>query len=96
MGIKRDYVCALGFCILQGKPNVAIIQKVMHWNYARANTALNWMEENRYITPLDESKPSKLLLSLKQYKLSFGNYLNQDRLFRRKYEKELLALLANQ
>ena len=95
MGIKRGLVCALGFCVLEGSASVVMLQKMTKWGYARASAAIDWMEQNRYITPFDACKPRKILLSLKQYKLSFGNYLKQDRLFRKKYEKNLLELLEN-
>ena len=96
MDVKREYVYALGFCILNKNTSVAMLQRMTNWGYARASTAIEWMEENRYITPFTSITPRKILMSLRQYKLSFADYLNEDRLFRKKYEKDLLALLESQ
>ena len=96
MNAKREHVCALGFCVLNGSTSVVMLQRMTNWGYAKASAAINWMEENRYITPSGYCTPRKLLVSLKQFKLSFGSYLKEDRLFRRKYEKDLLELLENQ
>ena len=96
MDVKREYVYALGFCILNKNTSVGMLQRITNWGYARAATAIDWMEENRYITPFTSLTPRKVLMSLRQYKLSFADYLNEDRLFRKKYEKDLLALLESQ
>ncbi len=96
MGAKREHVYALGFCIVKGSTSVAMLQRMTKWGYARACTAIDWMEENRYITPTTSIPPRKVLMSLKQYKLSFREYLSSDRLFQKQYEKDLLALLENQ
>ena len=96
MEAKREHVYALGFCVLKGTTSVSMLQKMTNWRYSKASTAIDWMEKNRYISPFSDSAPRKIFISLKQYKLSFGEYLYQDRLFRKKYEKELLALLENQ
>ena len=96
MEAKREYVYALGFCILKGSTSISMLQRMTRWGYAKASDAVEWMEKNRYVTPFTGLAPRKVLMSLKQYRLSFSDYLEKDRLFRRKYEKDLFALLENQ
>ena len=96
METKRAHVYALGFCVLNRSTSVVMLQKMTNWGYAKACSAIQWMEKNRYIAPVASTSSRKIWISLNQYKLSFGDYLYQDRLFIKKYEKELLALLAEQ
>ena len=96
MGTKRAHIYALGFCILRGNASVTTIQRMMGWGYEKACAAQDWMEKNRYIAPITEIVSRKILISLKQYKLSFSDYLKGDRWFEKAYEKRLLELLENQ
>lgn len=95
MGEKRELVYALGFCIVNRSTSVVMLQRMTNWGYARANAAIDWMEKNNYIAKIAGMASRKVIISLNQYKLSFRDYLNRDRLFIKKYEKQLLALLEN-
>ena len=96
MGVKREFVYALGFCAKKGKMTVSTLQRLMNWSEMKARAALDWMEKNYYIAQNTSWGYIKVLISLNQYKLSFADYLDSDRLFQRKYEKELLTLLEKQ
>lgn len=91
--IKDVYVYALGYCILKDSTSIAMIQRLMKIHYALASMAVDWMEQNGYVTPFTGKAPRKVLLSLEQYKEKFNDILNKKKLIYKKYEKDLQSLI---
>ena len=67
------YIKALWECIKSGSASTAIIQRKLSAGYAQAARAIDWMEENGFISPMNGSNPRGVLISQDEFIKKFGN-----------------------
>ena len=91
--IKDVYVYALGYCILKDSTSIAMIQRLMKIRYAPAAMAVDWMEQNGFVTPFTGKSPRKIIITLEEYKEKFDDILNKKKLIYKQYEKDLHSLI---
>lgn len=70
---EAKFIKALLECIKSGCANTSIIQRKCSVGYATAARAIDWMEENGFISPMNGSNPRSVLISQDDFIKRFGN-----------------------
>ena len=70
---EAKFIKALLECIKSGCANTSIIQRKCSVGYATAVRAIDWMEENGFISSMNGSNPRSVLISQDDFIKRFGN-----------------------
>ena len=70
---EATFIKALWECLKSGCATTSTIQRKCSVGYAMAAKAIDWMEENRFISPMNGSNPRSVLISQDDFIKRFGN-----------------------
>lgn len=70
---EATFIKALWECLKSGCATTSTIQRKCSVGYAMAAKAIDWMEENGFISPINGSGPRGVLISREDYIKKFGN-----------------------
>ena len=70
---EATFIKALWECLKSGCATTSTIQRKCSVGYAMAAKAIDWMEENGFISPMNGSNPRSVLISQDDFIKRFGN-----------------------
>ena len=70
---EATFIKALWECLKSGCATTSTIQRKCSVGYAMAAKAIDWMEENGFISPMNGSNPRGVLISREDFVKRFGN-----------------------
>lgn len=66
------FVDILRVVLQKNSASISLIQRCCAVGYIRAGEAIDWMEENGYISPYEEETPRKVLITKEQFEEKYG------------------------
>ena len=70
---EATFIKALWECLKSGSASTSTIQRKCSVGYAMAARAIDWMEENGFISPINGSNPRGVLIGREDFIKKFGN-----------------------